>query len=226
MGCFEISLADTDGRAFPAEIERTLDVAKQSIGIDGIGVHLHDRFGQGLVNAYRAWQLGVRSFDSAVAGIGGNRAVIDSVGNIATEKLVLLFESLGVETGVKLPQLQRAITAVHSIARSIGNPAQFGDLPTSDVSQTEQAASSPQSTGTSSSETTGLLANSGNLSSSEQLSKFLRGMPSSTDLGSATHPEEDTPPGSSDPIAESGYSTASERDIELARVAAILHASR
>jgi hydroxymethylglutaryl-CoA lyase len=126
MGCEHVALADTDGRASPADMTRVLTAVGGEIGLDGIGVHLHDRYGFGLANAYAAFQAGVRRFDSAIGGIGGNRIVRHSVGNIATEELAAMFERVGVRTGLNIPAIHEALKIVHEMTRLAGDPAPSG----------------------------------------------------------------------------------------------------
>lgn len=124
MGCEEVALADTDGRAAPADIERVIGAAIESLGQSRIGVHLHDRSGFGIANAYVAYAAGVRTFDAAVGGIGGSKAVGGgAVGNIATEELVSLFEAMGVETGVDLEALLEAGEIIRQMAAELGQPS-------------------------------------------------------------------------------------------------------
>ncbi len=107
MGCSRIILSDTDGRSTPNDIERIVAPLAPAVGLEALGVHLHDRWGQGIANALASYQLGVRTFDSSIGGVGGSKAVKASVGNIATEELVALFQGMGVETGVDpLPLLE------------------------------------------------------------------------------------------------------------------------
>lgn len=115
-GCEHVALADTDGRAARVDLERIIP----ALDVTRIGVHLHDRFGQALDNAMLAFDLGVRIFDSAVGGIGGNAAVIDSVGNIATDTLVRSFEDRGVETGIDLNALSEASKIVREMGELTG----------------------------------------------------------------------------------------------------------
>jgi hydroxymethylglutaryl-CoA lyase len=97
-GCETVALADTDGRATTADMQRVITHLRESnIDITEVGVHLHDRGGHAIENARTAFALGIRTFDSAVGGIGGNRASADYVGNIATEQLVELFPDTRIE---------------------------------------------------------------------------------------------------------------------------------
>ena len=122
MGCKAVILSDTDGRSSPRDIARTINALRKSIGLGSMGVHLHDRWGQGIANALTAYQLGVRNFDSSIGGVGGSKAVRASVGNIATEELVSLFEGMGVETGVDPVPLLEAGRLLVKMTEMAGDP--------------------------------------------------------------------------------------------------------
>ncbi len=122
MGCETIALSDTDGMATPVDIERTVGSLEPTLGLDPIGVHLHDRRGLGVTNAYVAYRAGVRVFDASIGGIGGAITVRHSVGNIATEELASMFQSLGVETGMDVTPLIEAGCRVSQMANFVGDP--------------------------------------------------------------------------------------------------------
>lgn len=122
MGCSTVVLSDTDGRASPRDMERTIRRLGGSLGLEPLGVHLHDRYGQGLANALAAYELGVRSFDSSIGGVGGSRSIRSSVGNIATEELVALFEGMGVDTGVDQDALILGGGLVIEMTERAGDP--------------------------------------------------------------------------------------------------------
>ena len=42
------------------------------VGLGHMGVHLHDLHGLGLVNSLISYQLGIRTFDCSVGGIGSD----------------------------------------------------------------------------------------------------------------------------------------------------------
>jgi hydroxymethylglutaryl-CoA lyase len=71
--------------------------------------HLHDTRGTGLVNALAAHEAGVRYFDCSFGGVGGHPAQVQYgggyTGNVCTEDLVNLFESVGIRTGIDLDGL-------------------------------------------------------------------------------------------------------------------------
>jgi hydroxymethylglutaryl-CoA lyase len=58
-----------------------------------------------LANTLRAYDTGIRSFDSAVGGLGGCPYAPGSSGNVATEEMVFMFEEMGIKTGVDLKKL-------------------------------------------------------------------------------------------------------------------------
>ena len=122
MGCDTVALSDTDGLATPSDIERLVGHLAETIGLAAIGVHLHDRRGLGVTNAYAAYRAGVRIFDAAIGGIGGAITVAHSAGNIATEELVALFDSLDVATGIDLEPLIEAGCRVSQMAEQVGDP--------------------------------------------------------------------------------------------------------
>jgi hydroxymethylglutaryl-CoA lyase len=76
------------------------------IGDDKVtGVHLHNTRGLGLANALAAYDEGISTFDSSLGGLGGCPTAPGASGNIVTEDLVFMFESMGIDTGVDLDAL-------------------------------------------------------------------------------------------------------------------------
>ncbi|WP_223861672.1 hydroxymethylglutaryl-CoA lyase [Geminicoccus harenae] len=105
MGCGEISLGDTIGIGTPARIAEVVRACAASVGIDRLAIHAHDTMGQALANVLIALELGVRTVDSSVAGLGGCPFAPGAAGNLATEDLVYLLEGLGVRHGVEFDRL-------------------------------------------------------------------------------------------------------------------------
>ncbi len=122
MGCESVALSDTDGRAAPRDLERIIGHVDKTLGVDHMGVHLHDLHGLGLVNSLIAYRLGIRTFDCSIGGLGGNKIVENSVGNVATEELVNMFHGMDVSTGVDFDFLIRAGRIVVDMARFVGDP--------------------------------------------------------------------------------------------------------
>jgi hydroxymethylglutaryl-CoA lyase len=118
LGADELALGDTTGMGNPwlvAEVVESLVAA--GIGIERIGLHLHDTRGTALANALAGYQCGVRTFDGSVAGVGGCPYAPGAAGNAASDDLVQMFESMGVPTGV---DLDRLVAAGEQLALSLG----------------------------------------------------------------------------------------------------------
>jgi hydroxymethylglutaryl-CoA lyase len=107
-GADESGLSDTTGMANPAQVRRLFKRLRAEIGSHAGAAHLHNTRGLGLANCLAAWDVGVRSFDSSLAGIGGCPFAPGASGNVVTEDLVYLFESMGIRTGVDLFALIKA----------------------------------------------------------------------------------------------------------------------
>jgi hydroxymethylglutaryl-CoA lyase len=97
-------LGDTIGVASPRDVRDRLRAVRGVTDVP-LGVHLHDTRGTGLANAYAALEVGVRSFDASVGGIGGCPFAPAATGNIATEDLVYMLDRMGFETGLDLNAL-------------------------------------------------------------------------------------------------------------------------
>jgi len=106
--CDHVSLADTVGYANPAQIRRVFARVRREIGGKLRAAHLHDTRGLGLANALAAYEEGVRHFDSSMGGLGGCPFAPGASGNVITEDLVFMFESMGVPTGIDMAKLLEA----------------------------------------------------------------------------------------------------------------------
>ena len=101
----EVCLADTSGMANPVQVETLVTGIKKIIGETQLSLHLHNTRGLGLVNAYAAMQKGVRLFDSSLGGVGGCPFIPNASGNIATEDVSYMLQSIGIQTGVDSKKL-------------------------------------------------------------------------------------------------------------------------
>lgn len=104
-GCVEISLGDTIGVGTAGKARTMLKAVLESVPADKLAVHYHDTYGQAVANILVSLELGLRTVDSSVAGIGGCPYARGATGNVATEDVVYLIEGLGLETGVDLDAL-------------------------------------------------------------------------------------------------------------------------
>jgi len=108
MGCYEISLGDTIGTGTPGKTQKLVTTVSAAVPIAEQAGHFHDTYGQALANVYAALELGVATFDSSIAGLGGCPYAKGATGNVATEDVLYLLEGLGIETGVDMTRLRIA----------------------------------------------------------------------------------------------------------------------
>lgn len=108
VGVDEVGLSDTTGHANPAQVRRLFSRVRAEIGERTGAAHLHNTRGLGLANCLAAFDVGVRTFDSSMAGLGGCPYAPGASGNVVTEDLVFMFEAMGVHTGVNIERLLAA----------------------------------------------------------------------------------------------------------------------
>ena len=108
MGCYEISLGDTIGTGTPGKTQKLFASVAAAVPIRELAGHFHDTYGQALANVYAAMELGVATFDSSVAGLGGCPYAKGATGNVASEDMLYMFNGLEIETGVDLTRLRVA----------------------------------------------------------------------------------------------------------------------
>ncbi|MEO1268597.1 MAG: hydroxymethylglutaryl-CoA lyase [Myxococcota bacterium] len=104
-GCRYISLGDTTGMGTPLQIRKGCRRAVEELGVNNVALHLHDTRGLGLVNAVQALEVGMRQFDASVGGMGGCPYAPGAAGNLGTEDLLYLLESLGYTTDIDLQRV-------------------------------------------------------------------------------------------------------------------------
>jgi hydroxymethylglutaryl-CoA lyase len=131
LGVDELSLGDTIGVGTAADVRRLLRALAGELPVGALAVHFHDTYGQALANVLEALELGVRTVDAAVAGLGGCPYARSASGNLATEDLVYMLDGLGLESGVDLSGLVDAAwwisgrlgrEPVSRVARALGPP--------------------------------------------------------------------------------------------------------
>src|SRR5712664_1747940 len=106
--CDAVALADTVGYGNPAQVKRVFSLVRKEIGEKLEGAHFHNTRGLGIANALAAYEVGVRNFDSSMGGLGGCPFAPGASGNVITEDLVFMFESMGVSTGIDFGKLLEA----------------------------------------------------------------------------------------------------------------------
>ena len=122
IGVFQVSIGDTIGVATPKDVEDVIRPALQMYGDKKLAVHFHDTRGTALANTLRAMQLGVKTVDASVGGLGGCPFAPGATGNLATEDLVYMLEGMGASTGIKIEELRKVSFAFHKrINRAISS---------------------------------------------------------------------------------------------------------
>ena len=104
-----LMIADTIGAANPAAVHSMMHKLVDRYGPERLGCHFHDTRAMGLANVYAALQAGVRQFDASAGGLGGCPFAPGAKGNVATEDVVMLCESIGYDTGLDMPKLLEAV---------------------------------------------------------------------------------------------------------------------
>ena len=132
-----VALADTVGYGHPAQIRSTVRAVRAAVGARLEGLHLHDTMGLGLANALAGLDEGIRSFDSSLAGLGGCPYAPGASGNIVTEDLVFMLESMGMRTGIDLDKL---LAARAVLEEALPAEARHGGLARAGIPKTFRAA--------------------------------------------------------------------------------------
>ena len=121
LGCDELALGDTIGTGTPGHVRALVAALDDAgVGVERLGVHFHDTYGQALANTYAALQAGVTVVDASAGGLGGCPFARSATGNLATEDLVWFLTGLGVDTSVDLGAL---VTTSAWMAEQLGRPS-------------------------------------------------------------------------------------------------------
>jgi hydroxymethylglutaryl-CoA lyase len=125
-GADSVGLSDSTGYANPVQVKRMFKRLKREVGDKAGAAHFHNTRGQGLANVVAALDAGVTTFDASQGGIGGCPYAPGATGNIVTEDLVFLLESMGLRTGI---DLERLIAARAMIRQGLPGEPIYGSVP-------------------------------------------------------------------------------------------------
>ena len=119
IGVQHVGIADTIGVGTARRAQAALERALRHYPLHEVSGHFHDTYGQALANIYAALELGVHTFDTSVAGLGGCPYAKGATGNVASEDVVFLLDGLGIDTGIDLNAL---VDAGAFISGVLGRP--------------------------------------------------------------------------------------------------------
>ena len=119
IGVDHVGIADTIGVGTPRRVQAAMERALKHYTLDEVSGHFHDTYGQALANIYACLELGIHTFDTSVAGLGGCPYAKGATGNVATEDVVFMLQGMGIDTGIDLDAL---VDAGGFISGVLGRP--------------------------------------------------------------------------------------------------------
>ena len=105
IGVDHCGVADTIGVGTPRRVQAVMERALKHYPLHQVSGHFHDTYGQALANIYACLELGIHTFDTSVAGLGGCPYAKGATGNVATEDVVFMLQGMGIDTGIDLDAL-------------------------------------------------------------------------------------------------------------------------
>ncbi len=105
IGVQHVGVADTIGVGTARRAQAAIERALKHYPLQEVSGHFHDTYGQALANIYACLEIGVHTFDTSVAGLGGCPYAKGATGNVASEDVVFMLDGLGIETGIDLDAL-------------------------------------------------------------------------------------------------------------------------
>lgn len=116
-GFRNISLADTAGQGTPGQVQRLFGAILKVAPDAECTCHFHNTYGLGMANCWAAMSVGVKCFESSVAGLGGCPFTKVAGGNVCTEDLVHYLHRLGQRPEVNL---ERLVELARDLSRFFG----------------------------------------------------------------------------------------------------------
>jgi hydroxymethylglutaryl-CoA lyase len=119
IGAHHIGIADTIGVGTAGRVQDVMARVMRHVPIAELSGHFHDTYGQALTNIHACLLMGIHTFDTSVAGLGGCPYAKGATGNVATEDVVYLLHGLGIHTGI---DLDRLVDAGNVFSLALGRP--------------------------------------------------------------------------------------------------------
>ncbi|MBK9134831.1 MAG: hydroxymethylglutaryl-CoA lyase [Betaproteobacteria bacterium] len=119
IGVDHVGVCDTIGTGTPRAAQAAMERALKHYPLVEVSGHFHDTYGQALANILACLEMGVHTFDTSVAGLGGCPYAKGATGNVATEDVLFMLHGMGIATGV---DLDRLVDTAAWIAGVLGRP--------------------------------------------------------------------------------------------------------
>ena len=100
LGVQHVGVADTIGTGTPRATQQAIEAALAHYALEHVSGHFHDTYGQATANVYACLEMGISTFDTSIAGLGGCPYAKGATGNVATEDVLYLLNGLGIDTGI------------------------------------------------------------------------------------------------------------------------------
>lgn len=98
----ELAFADTIGVGVPTQVDALCAFARVNLPSIPMRFHFHNTRNSGYANALAAIEGGASSLDASLGGIGGCPFAPNATGNICSEDLIWMLETMGCRTGIDL----------------------------------------------------------------------------------------------------------------------------
>jgi hydroxymethylglutaryl-CoA lyase len=108
LGVYEVSVGDTIGVAVPGQVRAFIRALKSEFPVGKLAMHFHDTRGLAPTNIYVSLEEEITTFDASAGGLGGCPYAKGATGNVATEDVWYLLNSLGLQTGIDVEKLAAA----------------------------------------------------------------------------------------------------------------------
>jgi len=108
IGVHHCGVADTIGTGTPMATRAAMEAALAHYDLADVSGHFHDTYGQAIGNIFACLEMGIATFDTSVAGLGGCPYAKGATGNVATEDVLYLMQGLGIDTSIDLGKVVAA----------------------------------------------------------------------------------------------------------------------
>jgi hydroxymethylglutaryl-CoA lyase len=119
LGVTELSMSDTTGMANPRQVCAYMTALRARYPDVLWTLHTHNTRGMALANILAALAAGVTHFDASFAGLGGCPFAPGASGNVATEDVLNMLHSMGIETGY---DLEKTLAVARRAEELVGRP--------------------------------------------------------------------------------------------------------